>query len=171
MSYLSRDELLRQIRRLETDVDLPDGRKIRIRELMAEDRIAAQEAADADPETRHFRNVPGFYARIVQRGVLTGPDGDLLFTEADLPALAAGRTGLRGLNIRDIGDAIWRLSEADPDSFRALGRAVDEGGDADADDRAAAAEANDGSGERGRGSGDLGADGGDGLGREPGDAR
>jgi hypothetical protein len=138
MAYLTREQILLSIPLLEADYEVGDGTKVRIRELMAEERIAAQEAGDLDPETRRFRNLGMFYAYIVRFGVIAEPSGDPLFTDADLPALARARTPIlpRGVRIRNLGDAIWSLSEADPDSFRTSSTETDDVGNADADNRA-----------------------------------
>jgi hypothetical protein len=133
--YLSRDAWLGTIQRVAADHDLPDGRRIRIRELSAEERLTAQEIGDPDPETLRYRNLAGMYAYIVVCGVVEPATGEPLFSADDIPDLLATRGGaLRaGLDVRTIGSAIWRLSEADPDSFRGLGAPDDEPGDADPD--------------------------------------
>lgn len=165
--YLSRTEVLETIRRIESDYPIPGrpGACLRIRELLYEDARAARDAGEPDAETFRYRNEAMFYAVIVQRGVLDGPGGALLFSPDDLPALALGRTGIHGLNMRALGDAIYALSEADPDSFRGLDTPADETGNADAGGGAPDGGGNDPADGPGGGADDLGADGGDGAGR------
>lgn len=130
--YLGRDAWLQAIQRVEDDYTLPDGRMLRIRELSAEERIAAQEIGDADPETHFYTNLGGMYAYIMVCGVIDPETHAPLFTADDIPTLIGTRGGATraGLDIRSIGSAIWRLSEADQDSFRGLGDPADEPGDA-----------------------------------------
>jgi len=177
MTYLARETFLVRIQRRERDYVLPDGASLRLRELMADERISAHEIGDLDRETAPatFRNLIGMYAYIVQRGVIDPTTGELLFTVDDIADLATARADINGANwVRVVGDAIWGLSEADPDSFRGGDPAPERPRHNDPDvrptDRGGAPGA---VGERGR-AGDLGAHGdpepGDGAGDAGGSA-
>lgn len=137
-TYIDRAAWLGLGRRAEADHDLPDGRRLRLRELSCEERLAAQEVGDPDPETRIYRNPGGMYAYIVVCGAIDPATAQPLFGPDDIPALLDLRGGIRqsGLDIRSVGDAIWRLSEADAPSFRGVDAAPDHAGDADPDIRA-----------------------------------
>lgn len=164
MTYLSREQFLGRIQRLEDDYTLANGTKLRIRELLAEDRLIAQELGDPDPETRQYRDIDGLYTYIVQRGVIDPQTGEPLFAPTDIAAFRTAR--MQGLaELKKLGDAIWFLSEADPDSFRTPRDAADQPGDADPSGGPADSPGGDRANPGRTRDGDLGADGADSAGR------
>lgn len=131
--YLSKSDFLSRYPRRETDHTLPDGAVLRIRELSLRDRIDAEKAGQPDPETGFYANRAAFYATAVQRGVLNGPGGDLLFTPDDLSALQD--IPGEGRALEQLWAAVWQFSEADQATFRRAGTDVDATGNSNPDDR------------------------------------
>lgn len=130
--YLSKDQFLQRAKRQEKDHTLPDGTVVRLRELTLRARLDAQEAGKPDPETSIFADQESWAIAVARRAVLDGPDGQLLFGDADEQALrdlgSDGRVALVQMAV-----AAWVWSEADPDSFRESSAAPTEAGDADGD--------------------------------------
>lgn len=138
MTFLSRDELLARWKRRETVVALADGTTIPIREVSIRDRIDAETAGDADPETLIFRRPSWFAATLVQRAVLTEPNGPLLFTSEDVPLLAEARGyGWATNEMEGIATQIRQFSEVDSDSFRRVDPTLHSAGNPADDDGAA----------------------------------
>lgn len=139
MSFLSREELLARWKRRETIITLDNGIEIPIREVSVRDRLEAEEAGQADPETGIFARPAWYAATIVQRAVLDQPGGALLFTPEDIPHLAEARGYEWQKNeMEQISLQIRTFSEVDAESFQTDGDSVHQAGD-DADDNSDAA--------------------------------
>ncbi len=109
--YLDRAALLTACVTLkEQDLDIPELGKIKLRELTAQQRLDASQAARG--EDGQFDGAL-FNALIVQMGVLDG-EGQPLLTPADVEALLAGRGGF----VAALSDKVWALSEASLDHLK-----------------------------------------------------